>query len=328
MVSSWPSSAAQPIHYQHQGTQFSSQYSRGIHHRGMEHPQLASYSSYSSGFCGSYPSVHAEQTLQYQDELNELMMGNALGSDPQATISPSATHPPYQWTGETPYDDVFSPSFDSSAMVSSPEYDVSHFGSYSHSDIAASHGPTSPETLWESQQSGPRNRSDSESMMRVHGLLLPPGPFESDLTTSQQSNGIQGFANHQPNSLHIPRSICPSQTVPSSSSTLYGLNPVWAVEQDHGSPDYTGGLSSPPDGTASFHTSSWPLDEARSQLSLRAEQDRLIVAGKRQNMSYKEIKEQFNIEGAVSTLRGRYRAATKPKSQRVRKPEWKPKDVS
>jgi hypothetical protein len=77
-----------------------------------------------------------------------------------------------------------------------------------------------------------------------------------------------------------------------------------------------------------FQKFRWLPEGARPQWSVRAEQDKLIVEGKARNMSYKEIKEHYKIEGAVSTLRGRYRAAVKPKSQRVRKPEWKPKDVS
>ena len=45
-------------------------------------------------------------------------------------------------------------------------------------------------------------------------------------------------------------------------------------------------------------------------------------------MKAKEIKEKGKFLEAESTLRGRYRALTKPMQERVRRPEWKPIDVS
>lgn len=55
--------------------------------------------------------------------------------------------------------------------------------------------------------------------------------------------------------------------------------------------------------------------------------DRLLVDLKRQGHSYKDIKVMGNFEEAESTLRGRYRTLTKPKEQRVRKPEWGDREV-
>jgi hypothetical protein len=45
-------------------------------------------------------------------------------------------------------------------------------------------------------------------------------------------------------------------------------------------------------------------------------------------LSYKDIKRLGGFEEAESTLRGRFRTLTKSKEQRVRKPQWKDKDVS
>src|SRR5256885_15829096 len=45
-------------------------------------------------------------------------------------------------------------------------------------------------------------------------------------------------------------------------------------------------------------------------------------------MSYKDIKAKGGFEEGESTLRGRYRTLTKPKEERVRRPEWGERDVS
>jgi hypothetical protein len=56
--------------------------------------------------------------------------------------------------------------------------------------------------------------------------------------------------------------------------------------------------------------------------------DALLIEWKEQGMSYKDIKAQGGFEEAESTLRGRYRTLTKPKEERVRRPEWGERDVS
>ncbi|KIW91952.1 uncharacterized protein Z519_06934 [Cladophialophora bantiana CBS 173.52] len=55
--------------------------------------------------------------------------------------------------------------------------------------------------------------------------------------------------------------------------------------------------------------------------------DTLLVQLKDQGMSYKVIKERLQFEEAESTLRGRYRALTKPREARLRKPEWGDRDI-
>ncbi|KAJ5936203.1 hypothetical protein N7454_005501 [Penicillium verhagenii] len=55
--------------------------------------------------------------------------------------------------------------------------------------------------------------------------------------------------------------------------------------------------------------------------------DRLLVEGRRSGLTYKAIKETGNFKEAESTLRGRYRALTKVKEQRVRKPKWLRMDI-
>ena len=63
-------------------------------------------------------------------------------------------------------------------------------------------------------------------------------------------------------------------------------------------------------------------------ITARDLKDRYLIEKKEQGWTYKEIKEKGKFLEAESTLRGRYRALTKPMQERVRRPEWKPIDVS
>ncbi|ETI25911.1 hypothetical protein G647_02688 [Cladophialophora carrionii CBS 160.54] len=55
--------------------------------------------------------------------------------------------------------------------------------------------------------------------------------------------------------------------------------------------------------------------------------DALLVRLRQDGKSYKQIKETGGFEEAESTLRGRYRTLIKPKEARVRKPEWRERDI-
>jgi len=72
---------------------------------------------------------------------------------------------------------------------------------------------------------------------------------------------------------------------------------------------------------------SLPRTPSKSSQSKDAK-DALLIEWKEQGMSYKDIKAQGGFEEAESTLRGRYRTLTKPKQERVRRPEWGERDVS
>jgi hypothetical protein len=61
----------------------------------------------------------------------------------------------------------------------------------------------------------------------------------------------------------------------------------------------------------------------------RQQQDERLLELRRAGMSYKDIKKEPGFEEcAESTLRGRYRTLTVAPEDRVRKPIWKPRDVS
>lgn len=68
-------------------------------------------------------------------------------------------------------------------------------------------------------------------------------------------------------------------------------------------------------------------DQAINDATHRQKRDSFLLNMRRQNYSYKDIKELGNFREAESTLRGRVRVLTKDKSERVRKPEWDSNDV-
>ena len=61
--------------------------------------------------------------------------------------------------------------------------------------------------------------------------------------------------------------------------------------------------------------------------AVRSHRDELLLDMWRQGHSYKNIKRRGRFWEAESTLRGRVRALTKAKSERVRKPKWETHDV-
>ena len=59
----------------------------------------------------------------------------------------------------------------------------------------------------------------------------------------------------------------------------------------------------------------------------RNTEDYFLVTSRRAGMSYKEIRQKGGLQAAESTLRGRFRALTKARKDRVRKPVWTERDV-
>ncbi|KAI5837641.1 hypothetical protein DFP73DRAFT_600929 [Morchella snyderi] len=67
-----------------------------------------------------------------------------------------------------------------------------------------------------------------------------------------------------------------------------------------------------------------PLPDAKELLR---EQNRLLLRWRSEGISYRTIKKKLGINEAESTLRGRLRTLTKPKSERLRKPQWTEEDI-
>lgn len=65
-----------------------------------------------------------------------------------------------------------------------------------------------------------------------------------------------------------------------------------------------------------------------AELADRKAKDEFLIASRQKGMTYKQIRQEGGYTEAESTLRGRYRALTKSREERVRKPEWSEMDVS
>ncbi|PSN63206.1 hypothetical protein BS50DRAFT_591389 [Corynespora cassiicola Philippines] len=59
----------------------------------------------------------------------------------------------------------------------------------------------------------------------------------------------------------------------------------------------------------------------------RKEEDEVLLKGKAEGLTYKEIRKRLKTPVAESTLRGRFRSLTKARKDRVRKPVWTSIDV-
>jgi len=60
----------------------------------------------------------------------------------------------------------------------------------------------------------------------------------------------------------------------------------------------------------------------------REAKDKYLVEARLAGVPYRDIRINGEYPEAESTLRGRFRTLTKPKNERVRKPEWMETDVS
>lgn len=192
--------------------------------------------------------------------------------------------------------------------------------------------------------------------------FLQPEPFLSDLDSPNGGAHIQSTWNSSTHS-QTPKALQnPGQSITHnqqevwhnlplnqlSSCDTYPLVPSASPERGNASVNTTGLMtdfefdltnhSLQPE--ASIDTSSLfdclsPDIEApmtRRKSIVKAQQraiakDRELIQWKNQGLSYKEIKARGRFQEAESTLRGRYRTLTKPKHLRVRKPEWKQRDV-
>ncbi|KAJ5781075.1 hypothetical protein N7457_006235 [Penicillium paradoxum] len=125
----------------------------------------------------------------------------------------------------------------------------------------------------------------------THGYPLPPQPTHLASTQPMYSDTDLGSPNQ-----NTANSLSPSSFTP---STEEGTSPQQVGEGSgiEADPNYTN------------------------------ERNAFLIDCKRRGLSYKAIKRVGGFKEAESTLRGRYRTLTKAKEQRVRKPQWRDKDV-
>lgn len=149
-------------------------------------------------------------------------------------------------------------------------------------------------------------------------LELPSYPPVPD--TSPQLDGGGLDQPEMPSPYHVlPPVPCMNEEVPAAWMGLdmsQSLCPADVVNTIHTipTPEMSSGTRSRPPGAKS----------AQRDTS----KDDFLVRCKERGMSYKQIKILGHFEEAESTLRGRYRALTKPREARLRKPEWGNQEVS
>ena len=182
-------------------------------------------------------------------------------------------------------------------------------------------------------------------------FAIQPGP--SDGVSHRLDMTAASFGSTKQNESDISYS---PRSIPSTSSWYYpgysdglSVSPVSrSAQQENDAPadSGTGSLSmaevnqkecpsaprhgSRPDGypQINFRNPFQAAQGANTQAQ-RKHNDEILMQGKRDGLTYKEIRQKMEGESpAESTLRGRFRALTKARKDRVRKPIWTKLDVS
>lgn len=147
--------------------------------------------------------------------------------------------------------------------------------------------------------------------------------YDSEYAYSQESSpGLSPWYTEGNSGMAMPfRPRNPPVTsVPSSFSTAY-QNPN-ASSASRGPPSWGGPQTNFP---IQDRAQSHRVVDSHTQ---RKADDQILLEGKKNGLTYKEIRKRMYTKCAESTLRGRYRSLTKARQDRVRKPVWRKKDVS
>ncbi|KAL2870027.1 uncharacterized protein BJX67DRAFT_303673 [Aspergillus lucknowensis] len=209
-------------------------------------------------------------------------------------------------------------------------------GTYSNS-LASSWSSLRAQGPWEVQRQSSKNEEDvGRNVARVHANVnqqhrhfdQPPAAIEDARGLPWIETAPQGYI--QPSSLLDPyRPICPGSRYPNDSSNIHPENDQLDCLDDN-----LAYLNGPrPDGTVNslFESNGYspyqPSNASRIGPWTTDARNALLIEYKRRGLSYKDIKRIGGFKEAESTLRGRFRALTKSKEQRVRKPQWQEKDI-
>ncbi|KAH7406159.1 hypothetical protein DE146DRAFT_650956 [Phaeosphaeria sp. MPI-PUGE-AT-0046c] len=147
----------------------------------------------------------------------------------------------------------------------------------------------------------------------------------SDYSCSQQSSPGQSLGFYEGPSL-MP---CPSNNSLAHNAPVHGLpneDHARASNDRQGVPTLRGGSSRSFSRKENDQAQSSP-DSASDFHAQRRADDAILLEGKRNGLTYKDIRKKMHKKCAESTLRGRYRSLTKARQDRVRKPVWRQKDI-
>lgn len=258
-------------------------------------------------------------TLQRSNELPSGL--SVTGSDPESMSSLS----PKSYTSETVASDIlpFTPdtsndgasssrswaryntSIYPAIKASSPEYPVAM------EDIPVACGsrpaPINPGTAGPSTSAG--------ANLNFQGLPSPydnASQFDSDFSYSQKSSPSD--TPMYPHGMPYSQAVAP-------------LNSLPGAYRAHNRPPHAVAALSGTGANASVRGHFQVPRHMDAQAQRRADDD-ILLEGKRNGLTYKEIRKKMTVKCAESTLRGRYRSLTKARKDRVRKPTWTANDVS
>ncbi|KAH8723902.1 hypothetical protein GQ44DRAFT_728205 [Phaeosphaeriaceae sp. PMI808] len=151
--------------------------------------------------------------------------------------------------------------------------------------------------------------------------------YDSDYSFSQ--NGSRGAASWYAHE-HLPAVMPFRSNNLRTGAPAFNSLPNAYIKQDSGIDPLEGtnrgGSHTDVAGQGSFQDRSQVSRSPDLQVEHRSDDD-ILVDGKRDGLTYKEIRKMMHTKCAESTLRGRYRSLTKARKDRVRKPVWKDIDL-
>ncbi|KAF2202901.1 hypothetical protein GQ43DRAFT_479506 [Delitschia confertaspora ATCC 74209] len=169
-----------------------------------------------------------------------------------------------------------------------------------------------------------------EQVQHTHGLAL--SETDSPFLDSVWGNGAFQPGVFTPHLVSSAIPISPISPIPSSQEPYqFGVTPLDNVDQMCTTLDsYAVPSNALPLRMSVEEPRIAPTIETEPTRAVSARrniEDKLLLEGKREGLTYKEIKRRIGTEVAESTLRGRYRSLTKARKDRLRKPVWKHFDI-
>lgn len=167
----------------------------------------------------------------------------------------------------------------------------------------------------------------SEPRFDRHGLLTPDGSSQDGEQRFESNHSGWGSQESLHNRVLAHRPL----PTPQTHRQAYTGGPA---QSQHQNSDFIGQSRE----VMLYNSARAPMPAPRYQhrfqahtmdaQAIRKADDQILLEGKRDGLTYKEIRMKMHAQPAESTLRGRFRSLTKPRQQRVRKPVWIQKDVS
>jgi hypothetical protein len=300
-----------------------------LHQNEFMYPGIAS-----SEFVGKEDPVYRDRLSWFPPRPTELRCGVSVnGSDPDTTSSYS----PKSYVSETQGSNMssFTPELVANAAnwgcYSAPIYPSAKVSSPYGIEDAANVGFTGlPRYGVGTTASSPRPVEASQCFNGLQMTYGDTSQYDSEISNSQKNSpGVSPWFSED-QTLTLPATPYRSCDPPDNSAPINSLPighqahidansismsrepAVWNVSRANNPPQERF--------QDNFHSHEPP--------DTRKVDDEILLKGKRDGLTYKEISKKMHIKCAESTLRGRYRSLTKARHDRVRKPVWREKDVS